>query len=101
LIRRAKTPAIAKKLGQKALLREDWEEIKVPLMTELVFLKFEQNQDLKNKLLSMNLAKLVEGNYWHDNFWGNCFCSRCKDIEGQNVLGIILMGVREYFVRIK
>lgn len=99
-IRRAETPGIAKKLGRKAPLQKNWEEIKVPLMTELVFLKFEQNLDLRDKLLGTNLAKLVEGNYWHDNFWGSCFCSGCKDIEGQNMLGIILMEVRKCFGKI-
>lgn len=100
IIRKAKFPAIAKKIGRKVVLREGWEEIKIPLMTELVLLKFEQNLDLKNKLLSTGSAELVEGNYWHDNFWGNCFCSKCKNVKGQNVLGTILMEVREYLKKL-
>lgn len=95
-IRGAETPAIAKKLGQKAPLREDWEEVKVTIMTELVWLKFDQNRELGDKLLSTGSAKLVEGNYWHDNFWGGCFCHRCRNKEGKNMLGFILMEVRKY-----
>jgi len=96
IIRKAKSPATAKKIGKRVVLREDWEEIKVLLMTELVLLKFEQNLDLRNRLLDTGLAELVEGNYWHDNFWGDCFCSKCKNVKGQNMLGIILMEVREH-----
>ena len=37
-----------------------------------------------------------EGEYrWLSNFWGNCTCPRCRDIDGQNWLGRILMVVRE------
>lgn len=38
--------------------------------------------------------EIVEGNYWHDNYWGNCTCDKCKNIEGQNKLGKILMKIR-------
>jgi hypothetical protein len=37
----------------------------------------------------------LEGNNWHDNTWGNCLCDKCKGIEGKNLLGNILMQVRE------
>ena len=43
---------------------------------------------------SMIDIMLIEGNYWHDNYWGNCLCPKCKEIEGQNQLGKILMKVR-------
>jgi predicted NAD-dependent protein-ADP-ribosyltransferase YbiA (DUF1768 family) len=33
--------------------------------------------------------KLVEGNYWHDTFWGVC------NGVGENYLGEILMHVRQ------
>lgn len=32
---------------------------------------------------------------WHDNFWGNCTCVKCENIEGQNWLGKLLMKVRD------
>jgi len=95
LVRIAKTPGIAKKKGRRIALRENWEQVKVSVMTELVWLKFEYNPTLKNKLLDTKDAELIEGNYWHDNFWGDCFCKKCSDQKGKNMLGYILMQVRK------
>lgn len=94
-IKNAATPGIAKHVGTCITLREDWEEIKIDIMTDLVFLKFKQNPSLRKQLLSTDTQKLVEGNWWHDNFWGDCACRKCSNIKGKNVLGIILMEVRE------
>lgn len=76
-------------------LRPDWEEVKDNLMYEIVLAKFTQNKDLKEKLLDTGDAELIEGNTWHDNYWGNCTCNKCKNIDGQNNLGKILMRVRK------
>jgi predicted NAD-dependent protein-ADP-ribosyltransferase YbiA (DUF1768 family) len=64
-------------------------------MLELVRLKFEFPQ-LQEQLLATGDATLVEGNYWHDNYWGSCHCDRkeaCK-YHGQNQLGKLIMEVR-------
>jgi len=90
-IKGAKTPGIAKYTGKCITLREDWEEVKVLIMTELVWEKFDQDDGLRKRLLDTGSAELVEGNYWHDNFWGDCFCKKCTDIEGKNMLGCILV----------
>jgi hypothetical protein len=95
LIREAKHPGEAKKIGRKVVLRENWDALKVPAMTEFVWQKFKQNDDLREQLLNTENAKLVEGNHWHDNFWGDCYCNNCLKIEGKNILGLILMKVRE------
>jgi ribA/ribD-fused uncharacterized protein len=92
-IRTTDSPGEVKKIGRKVELRPDWEEVKIDVMTDLVLLKF-QNKELKSKLLETGEEYLEEGNYWHDNFWGNCYCDKCKNIIGQNVLGIILMEIR-------
>jgi len=94
-IRNAETPGMAKKLGGTVKLRDDWEQIKIPTMTELVWLKFEQNPFLSDKLVDTKYAYIVEGNYRHDNFWGDCYCSRCSQRKGKNILGIILMNIRK------
>ena len=94
MIRLASTPGKAKRLGNKITLRSDWEIIKFDIMFKCVNLKFKRNKDLKQKLLDTKDALLIEGNYWHDNIWGDCFCSKCKNIKGQNWLGRILMRVR-------
>jgi predicted NAD-dependent protein-ADP-ribosyltransferase YbiA (DUF1768 family) len=63
-------------------------------MQLLLWKKFMQPR-LRKKLQETGTQMLVEGNYWHDNFWGNCKCKKCKDITGQNTLGILLMALRE------
>ena len=83
----------AKLMGRKLKLRENWEIIKVPTMKKLVDQKFDYPK-FRNKLLSSGDAELIEGNYWHDNFWGDCYCKKCKNIPGQNKLGKILMKKR-------
>lgn len=88
-IQLAKTPGIAKRLGRKVELREDWETVKVPVMEYLVKLKFNTHEDLARKLLATGNAYLEEGNHWGDKFWGVC------DGEGKNNLGFILMRVRD------
>ena len=88
-------PSDSKKLGRVVNLRPDWEDVKEDIMYEVVKAKFEQNEDLKKLLLSTDDKVLIEGTTpWHDNYWGNCECRRCKDIPGLNRLGIILMKVR-------
>ena len=88
-------PSQAKRLGRKIDLRPDWEVVKGQIMYEICLAKFTQNEDLKMKLLSTDREYLVEGNYWHDNIWGNCTCEKCAHIHGSNWLGIILMEIRE------
>lgn len=88
----ASTPKQAKVLGKHCTLRRNWEEIKIEIMYNGVYEKFEQNRILKEKLLKSD-DYLVEGNTWHDNIWGVCFCNNCPGY-GQNLLGKILMEVR-------
>lgn len=85
----------SKRLGRKVILRDDWDEIKDDIMYDLVKQKFSRNTKLKSMLMSTGDRELVEGNWWHDNYWGDCSCSKCYDIEGKNKLGKILMRVRD------
>lgn len=87
----------AKRNGMKVHLRKDWESIKLGLMLELLRIKF-SDPDLKKKLIDTKNYELVEGNYWHDNFFGNCTCQNCKSIIGENKLGKMLMQVRDEFI---
>ncbi len=89
------TPGRAKRAGQKVTIRPDWEHIKVETMEAIVTVKFRQNPSIMNMLISTDDADLIEGNLHHDNFWGNCICNKCRNIEGLNHLGKILMKVRE------
>lgn len=91
----AATPGKAKRLGRKVTIREDWENAKNSYMLRGLRSKFRQNPQLAKDLLATGNLTLVEGNYWHDNEWGNCTCDRCVDIPGKNILGELLMQVRE------
>jgi ribA/ribD-fused uncharacterized protein len=88
LIMNAPTPGMAKKLGSIVPLRSDWEDIRLSVMETLVWEKFE-NPFLRPLLLATGDAELVEGNHWHDDFWG------IYKGSGENHLGKILMRVRE------
>lgn len=88
------SPSEAKRRGRKENLREDWEEVKDQIMFDIQLAKFSQSKELKEKLLATDNKTLVEGNWWHDNYWGSCQCSRCQN-KGKNKLGEILMKVRE------
>lgn len=85
----ASTPGDAKRLGRLVPLRPDWDEVRLAFMEEIVFQKFDQNEDLKKLLLDTGDEELVEGNTWRDYFWGVC------NGQGENNLGKILMKVRD------
>ena len=87
----SKSPAEAKKRGKELHIREDWDSVKVQIMEQILKSKF-KNKELQQKLLDTGNAKLVEGNWWGDTFWGFC---RGK---GENMLGQLLMKIREELV---
>ena len=84
------TPKQAKQFGRRVSLRPDWEEIKLQVMAEILKNKFE-NKILRTQLLATDTANLVEGNYWHDTFWGVDLTTG----KGQNHLGKLLMNLRK------
>lgn len=92
-IREAFSPFLAKKIAHKneALIRKDWDNIKLDIMEKGVRAKFMQNEYLKKKLLQTGNVCLEEGNTWNDLFWGKSL----KTGKGQNHLGKILMKVRQ------
>ena len=83
------TPKQAKQFGKRVSLRPDWEEVKLQVMADILKNKFE-NKELRAKLLATESANLVEGNYWHDTFWGVDLATG----KGQNHLGELLMALR-------
>lgn len=87
------TPAQAKKLGKYLTLRDNWEYEKATYMLNLVSQKF-KDPVLAQRLLDTGEDILIEGNYWHDNYWGMCTCEKCKETLYINTLGKILMAVR-------
>lgn len=90
-----KNPVQAKRLGRKVKLRDDWEEVKLDIMTEVVSQKFLQHPHLIEMLLQTGDEELVEGNKWGDRFWGVC------KGKSENHLGKILMKIRDAYKSIQ
>jgi len=82
------TPGKAKRAGRDVPLPANWEKIKVPIMLEILRVKF-QYQGLAVLLIETGDARLVEGNDWGDTFWG------VYKKHGSNWLGRLLMQVRD------
>ena len=83
-------PKKAKRRARKIPVRADWDSVKISFMRDIVFAKFTQNPELAKKLLATGDSEIVEGNYWHDTFWG----VDDETGEGENNLGKILMEIR-------
>ena len=81
-----------KKLGRRIKVRSDWDEKKLQFMEWGVREKF-KDPKLSEMLIQTDNLELIEGNFWHDIFWGCCSCPKCNG--GENNLGKILMKVRE------
>lgn len=86
-----KSPGRAKRAGRRLSIRADWDEIKVDLMVGILEKKF-ADVVLRKQLVDTYPEELVEGNTWKDHFWGVC------NGVGENMLGVILMALRETYV---
>jgi N-glycosidase YbiA len=96
-IRQVKTPKEAANMGRdrKRPLRQDWEQVKDGIMRNAVLRKFEIHADIREILLATADEEIVE-NAPGDYYWG---CG--KDGSGKNMLGQILMEVREILRDVK
>ncbi len=97
VIRNAPNAPLAAGIGRSksTTLRSDWYSIKGKIMAELVYEKFKQNPESAKMLIETGDAILIEGNYWHDNYFGICSCVECHEGDQPlNILGEILMDVR-------
>lgn len=91
----------AKRRGRDLVLRPDWKTgFDKTAMHLALILKFSVNDDIRSRLIATGNKLLIEGNWWHDNYWGDCECIRCSTIQGQNNLGILLTQVRSLFQQI-
>jgi ribA/ribD-fused uncharacterized protein len=93
LIARILDAGDVKKLGRRVKVRSDWGEKKLEFMEWGVREKF-KDPKLGEMLLDTDNLELIEGNNWHDVFWGKCSCPKCNG-SGENHLGKILMKIRE------
>lgn len=91
-IAKLKTPGLAKRYGQKVTLRPHWDTVRIPVMFNILQIKF-ADEKLSSKLLNTNDAVLVEENAWGNRFWGAVY--EKNDWCGQNHLGVLLMHIRQ------
>lgn len=99
-VMRANGPGQAKRRGRQITLREDWDTIKVSVMLSGLRSKFYSDPVLARLLIGTDSEPLVELNTWGDTFWGMeeiILPSGEAALEGKNVLGTLLMQVREEF----
>lgn len=80
-------PAVAKRMAKVLERRDDWDAVKLAVMTNVVAAKF-KDPGLAEMLVATGDAEIIEGNTWGDVFWGVCAG------KGRNELGKILMSLR-------
>lgn len=89
---RADSPMAAKRLGQQVMIRPDWNELRVPVMHQILRVKFgPDHPELVHQLLATGNRVLIEGNTWGDRFWG----VDTRTNVGLNRLGTLLMEIRK------
>jgi ribA/ribD-fused uncharacterized protein len=94
------SPIKIKKLGRliKNFNEQIWDENKREIVFTGNYLKFNQNPELKEKLLETNGKQLAEASPY-DKIWGIGISEKDarggKEWKGQNLLGKALMEVRE------
>lgn len=87
-------PSGAKRLGRGVRLRPHWDEYwRYEVMEVLLHRKF-THPTLRKCLVDTGCAILIEGNDWGDKTWG-MVPTPLEDWEGHNLLGWMLMRVRD------
>lgn len=80
-----------REVAKRHARRQDWEDVRMSAMEDVVRAKFRQNEELARKLDATGNARLVWTNSIPDTYWGE---DRYACV-GENHLGEILMKVRE------
>ena len=84
------SPVVAKTLGKKCKIRDDWDTISEDIMYRILQLKFEQHDYLKDSILSTRLCPIVQQTRG-DDYWG------IGDGDGKNLLGKSLTKLRNSY----
>ena len=77
----------------KGYRRQDWDDIKVAIMLDILRAKAAQHEYVYRKLLATGSRELIEDS-WRDDFWG-----WGTNRDGKNMLGKLWMQVREELFR--
>lgn len=72
----------------RAYRRDDWDDVKVDIMREILRAKADQHEYVRRKLLATGYRTLIE-NSWRDDYWG-----WGPNKDGQNMLGKLWMEIR-------
>lgn len=83
------SPSASKIAGRKLKLRDNWDSLKIISMIYALTQKF-SDPWFKEKLIATRPHKLIEGNTWGDTYWGID-----KRQGGHNMLGLLLMMIRD------
>ncbi|MDJ0612666.1 MAG: NADAR family protein [Rhizobiaceae bacterium] len=91
-ILQTQSPMEAAKVGRDRSLplRQDWEDVKVDIMRQALQAKISQHADVRTALLSTGDATIVEHTK-NDSYWADG-----GDGTGQNMLGKLLMEIRDF-----
>lgn len=89
---------LVKRLGRSITIRPNWEQLKLPNMRRFLEQKFHRTTALSLRLEKTGKRPLIEGNTWHDNFWGACSCENCRHRAQFNHLGRQLMEIRALLI---
>jgi N-glycosidase YbiA len=95
-IRKTKKPSIAAQMSRdrSVKIKRGWDSMRVNVMTIAVRAKFfTQHQHLRKLLLSTGDRKIIEHTA-NDDYWGDG-----GDGSGKNMLGIVLMKIRDELLR--
>ena len=91
----------AKKEGLLITPTDYWIKNKNNIMFDLLNVKFNlYNRDLREKLIQTSGKNIINGNFYHDNYWGNCYCNKCSQINKLNIIGKMLTLIRENIIYI-
>ena len=92
-VQNASTAGQSAKMGRdrNRPLRKDWEEVKDDIMMDAIRYKFSQHEGLREVLMSTGNKKLIEHTK-NDRYWADG-----GDGSGKNMLGILLMRLRDEF----
>ena len=81
-------PNEAKVLSRHLKVRDDWSTIRLNIMKILQRKKY-RLPEYRDLLLATGDCQIIEGNKWHDYYWGVC------NGKGENNLGKIIMEIRD------
>lgn len=82
------SPFIAKNIAKGFIVRQDFHQIKLGIMEDLLRQKF-NTPPLNMMLKATGTCHIEEVNWWNDTYWGTC-----KGV-GENHLGKLIMKIRE------